>query len=164
MNEFRILVVAYDFSPHSDAALFAAIDLAKKVSGDLHLLHVAHEPGVAYPSIEMGGFKEPEIPPVPARDAALEALQKRAAEIDIAPLTLDIHVVEGGAIDRAIVEFSRKLGADLIVMGTHGRTGMAHVFLGSVTERTLRRAPCPVLAVQSRHDDADGQQPAEDDG
>jgi universal stress protein A len=56
--------------------------------------------------------------------------------------------VVSGAPATAICETAEKIGADLIVMGTHGRTGIAHVFLGSVAERTIRHAPCPVLTVR----------------
>ena len=65
------------------------------------------------------------------------------------PGTVEAQVAEGAGIARVICESARELGADLIVMGTHGRTGLQHVFLGSVAERTLRNAPCPVLTVRS---------------
>lgn len=70
------------------------------------------------------------------------------------PGKLQPHVAVGSAVADLIRQTAAELGADLIVMGTHGRTGLAHVFLGSVAERTLRRAPCPVLTVQASEDDA----------
>ena len=77
-------------------------------------------------------------------------------EITDPPGEIHCHVVEGTGIADAIRESAEKLGADLIVMGTHGRTGLAHVFLGSVAERTLRNAHCPVLVVQA---DAEDEKP-----
>lgn len=69
--------------------------------------------------------------------------------------SVELHVVEGAGVAEMIGEVAESLGADLIVMGTHGRTGLAHVFLGSVAERTLSRAPCPVLTVQVPGDEGD---------
>lgn len=72
-----------------------------------------------------------------------------AEGIEELPGKREAHVLEGTSPSERIRELASKLGSDLIVMGTHGRTGLAHVFLGSVAERTLRRAPCPVLCVQA---------------
>ena len=71
------------------------------------------------------------------------------ARDDEAPGKVEAHVVEAAGIAEAICDAAETFGADLIVMGTHGRTGLAHVFLGSAAERTLRQAPCPVLTVRA---------------
>ncbi|MFT5526746.1 MAG: nucleotide-binding universal stress UspA family protein, partial [Pirellulaceae bacterium] len=83
------------------------------------------------------------------RNGAAASLHDVASEIQKFPGKIDTHVLEGGKIDAEICDVAEKLDADLIVMGTHGRTGLAHVFLGSVAERTLRTAPCPVLTVKA---------------
>lgn len=148
MSEFRTVVVPYDFSVHAHAALETAIDLAKRLPGaELQLLHVVQTPtyGYAY----AGGALPPAIDTKVLCEGAGKSLADvAAAEPDLGPET-ELHVVEGLGIADAIRASSEAIGADLIVMGTHGRTGLAHVFLGSVTERLLRMAPCPVLAVRA---------------
>ena len=72
-----------------------------------------------------------------------------ASGVENPPGKVEAHVLEGSGIADMIIGAAEEHDADLIVMGTHGRTGLAHVFLGSVAERTLRRAPCPVLTVQA---------------
>jgi nucleotide-binding universal stress UspA family protein len=77
------------------------------------------------------------------------ALDKLLAEIfaeDIKPITIR-QKVEIGAPHTSIVEVAEREGADLIVMATHGRTGLSHILLGSVTEKVVARAPCPVLVI-----------------
>jgi nucleotide-binding universal stress UspA family protein len=148
MSDFRNIVVPYDFSIHARSALATAINLAKRIEGsELHLLHVVQMPTYAYPGAAM--------PPTAALDieAICDSARKSLAEIvefhgDLPPGT-EVHVVAGLGIADSIRESSEAIDADLIVMGTHGRTGLAHVFIGSVTERTLRIAPCPVVAVRT---------------
>lgn len=150
-HEFRTFMAAHDFSPHSSAAIDVAADLARRLGAKLHVVHVIHSPTYAY------GFGAFAGPPVTApidvaglRAGAMESLRERIADVK-APGGVEPHVVDGPNIAAALHEAAERLGADLIVMGTHGRTGLAHAFLGSVTERTLRNAPCPVLTV--RHDE-----------
>jgi len=155
MSDYRTFVVPYDFSVHARAALFAATDLAKRLSADLHLIHVVHTPSYAYGYAPTGGVVAvpPQIDMVEVRENALTSLRDVVDGIRDFPGKVEPHVVEGAGISDMIRECAEKLGADLIVMGTHGRTGLAHVFLGSVAERTLRNAPCPVLTVQSPEED-----------
>ena len=147
MNEYRTFVIPYDFSVHARAALYAGADLARRLGADLHLLHVIHVPAYAY---GYGGVVTP--PPMDmleVRESALKQLDSVVEGIDAFPGKVESHVVEGRGVADVIRETAQKVGADLIVMGTHGRTGLAHVFLGSVAERTLRNAPCPVLTIQA---------------
>ncbi len=155
MSDYRTFLVPYDFSAHSRAALFAAVDLAKRFEADLHLLHVIQPPTFAYGYGAYGGAVAP--PPVDmadVRDAAIRSLADVASGVEGATGAVEPHVIEGHGVAARICELAEKIGADLIVMGTHGRTGLAHVFLGSVAERTLRSAPCPVLSVQAREEGA----------
>jgi nucleotide-binding universal stress UspA family protein len=146
MTRFRTILLAHDFSPHAQAALDRATELVALTGARLHLVHCVVEPILAYPA-SVGGMA-----PVPSYGAELMAETRRAAETSLMEIAgrldfnCECHVVPG-APATAICETARKLSADLIVMGTHGRTGIAHVFLGSVAERTLRQAPCPVLVV-----------------
>lgn len=148
MTDRSTFVVAYDFSKHSEAALFAALDLAKRFEATIKLLHVLHTPPIAYPSAA-GSLDLPPTALLEIREHAQEALAKVAAGIDSANGSVESHVVEGVSVNQAIVDFCEEQSAELLIMGTHGRTGMAHVFLGSVAERTLRHAPCPVLTVRA---------------
>jgi nucleotide-binding universal stress UspA family protein len=148
MSDYQTIVVPYDFSEHARAAFATAVDLARRLEGKLHLLYVVQLP--TYPSSAFPGIAAgPPTNLVEVRDAAMQSLRELAGEVESVCGKVEAHVAEGTSIAEMIRESAEKLGADLIVMGTHGRTGLAHVFLGSVAERTLRNAPCPVLTVQA---------------
>ena len=150
MADYRVLVVPYDFSDHARAALKEAAELARRLGGDLHLVHVVQSPLYMY-SFAYAGEAAAVIPPIDMteiREAAMKSLRDVIAEFDV-PGKVEPHVLEGASVAETLRETAVELGADLIVMGTHGRTGLAHAFLGSVAERTLRSAPCPVLTVQA---------------
>ncbi len=140
---FRRLLVPMDFSDHSLAALEKAVAVASLCSASLTLLH-ALEPvsyGLDFTLLDVERSKE-------ARAAAESRLSRLAT-----PLIAAGHHVEtavrGGLPTDAILHEAGARRADLIVMGTHGRRGLAHVLVGSVAEHVLRRASCPVLAVKS---------------
>jgi nucleotide-binding universal stress UspA family protein len=155
-RSFQTFVVPYDFSEHSRAALQMAIDLAQRFESDLHLVHVIQPPALAYAAYGVPGMAAPPVGMLELREIAESALSEVAASVESECARVQTHVVESASIPDAICEVAGKVGADLIVMGTHGRTGLAHAFLGSVAERTLRRAPCGVLTVQA----PDGAEPA----
>ncbi len=146
MASFSKILVAVDFSDDSAAALEMGMRLARGLSAELHIVHSYRLPvevfspyGLALPASVM-----PEI-----RRAGEEGLRQeveRAAQGGVEAIG---HLREGPAAE-AIAETARDLGADLLVLGTRGRTGLAHVVLGSVAERTLRIAPCPVLTVKAK--------------
>jgi len=144
VTAFKRILVPHDFSDDAAAALDFAVELAKQLGGELHLLHVYRMPlemfspyGIAVP--------ESVIPEI--REAAGRRLKELSAQVKNAGLEVEVHLQEGPPAD-SIAEAARELGADLIVMGTRGRTGLAHVVLGSVAERTVRSAPCPVLTLR----------------
>lgn len=156
MSEFRTLLVPYDFSEHARAALDAAIGLANRLGeAEVHMVHVVRTPAYAYagyPS-HAGAVMPPPFDLGKLRENAQTSLNEvrdivKALHHDF-PGSIETDVVEGVAFDKSVCDMASRLRADLIVMGTHGRTGLAHVFLGSVTERTLRNAPCPVLVVRA---------------
>lgn len=141
----RILMPT-DFSDTSDAALDFAKVIAETFKASLHLLHVFEDPFVT------GAFAAETYAPMPpaTRAALLEdataRLKARLPVADRARFHGTTDIVSGiGA--PAIVEYARDHDFDLIVMGTHGRTGMAHLLMGSVAERVVRTAHCPVLTV-----------------
>lgn len=142
----RILVPT-DFSDTSDAALAYAKTLAAQLGASLHLLHVFADP---YASAAYA----PEVyAPLPAgvREHALRDIEQRMHE------RMDgteqerfrgTAAIVTGLTAKQIVQYADNHGIDLIVMGTHGRRGVAHLLLGSVAEHVVRTANCPVLTVR----------------
>ena len=132
----RILVPT-DFSSMSLDALEFAEELARVLEATLVLVHVAHVP--------VAGSKAGER----ARAAAAENLEKVVRELAHQGLRVEMRLREG-APDEEITSVAATERGDLIVMGTHGRTGVSHALLGSIAERVVRTAPCPVLTVGTR--------------
>jgi nucleotide-binding universal stress UspA family protein len=142
MSDIERILVATDFSDSAARALDMAVGLAQRQGATLHLLHV-------YPLL-MYALGQDLVPDDPQFEARLrERLQQRLDET-LAGLPKDIRA-EGSLVQgnpaREIPIQAEKLGAHLIVMGTHGRTGFQHMMLGSVAERALRHASVPVLTV-----------------
>jgi universal stress protein A len=133
----QTLLVPVDFSEDSTAALEKAVELAKALGAKLRLLHVFHRPPEIY--APYGGM----IPEAATRCLDLELEKVREAGVEA-----EGEVREGLPSD-AIVAAAQQWGADLIVMGTRGHTGLEHVLLGSVAERTLHKAACPVMTVRA---------------
>lgn len=146
MSGFRCVLVPVDFSEHSSAALELAIELARAAGGTIHLLHAYELPLGTIPPY---GISVPESLLAQVRDAAARRLEKAAHKVAAAGGSCETHVVHGAATE-VVLDAARELGANLVVMGTRGLTGLKHVLLGSVAERTLRQAPCPVLVVPTR--------------
>jgi len=145
VGHFRKILVPLDFSKHADAALDLAIELAKEQGAEIHLVHAYELPtavtmayGVAIPQAVWDGIQE----------AAVARLDEGRTRVEAAGLRAKTHLATAPAAD-AITSAAATIGADLIVMGTRGLGGLKHVLLGSVAERTIRTAPCPVLTVKS---------------
>jgi len=142
----RILVPT-DFSAPSDAALDSARLLAARFGASLHVLHVLEE-RVASGAFGLEGYA-PESHE--ARSAPFDdAMQRLAATLtpdDRTTLQARTEVIFGTGA-RSIVDYAADNSFDLIVMGTHGRTGVAHLVMGSMAETVVRRAPCPVMTVR----------------
>jgi len=144
LGHFRKILVPLDFSSHSDAALALAIELAREHGAELHLVHAYELPaavtmayGVAIPQAVWDGVQE----------AAVARLEEGRERAEAAGVSVSTHLATAPAAD-AIANAAETFGADLIVMGTRGLTGLKHVLLGSVAERTIRNAKCPVLTVK----------------
>jgi universal stress protein A len=144
--EYRRIVVPHDFSEHADEALRRAADLAERFGAELHLVHVVQQPLYSFSMLQGPWPGAVDLSGVVR--AADEMLGRKVDAFTTDPDDVQVHVFEGTNVAEVLLEAAAKLEADLIVMGTHGRTGLAHVLVGSVTERTLRRARCPVLAVR----------------
>ena len=137
-----------DFSRASGAAFLKAVALAKESRAELLLVHVMLPP---MPLIGDG-----YVPPktyaeldAAARRSAQRQLAKTVARAQKARARVKAVLLEGVPYSR-IARAARSKRADLIVMGTHGRTGLSKFFLGSVAERVIARAPCPVLTVRGK--------------
>jgi nucleotide-binding universal stress UspA family protein len=144
---FTRILVPTDFSPGADAALNYARVIADKFGASLQLLHVMDDP---VNSIMMS--VDSLVPDVPE---LREAMFREAAKLLDGKLTADdrtkLHASGEaifGADARSIVDYATTHSIDLIVMGTHGRTGMSHLLMGSVAEHVVRTAPCAVLTVR----------------
>ena len=139
----RVLLITTDFSEHSDRALEFGIDLAKQLGASVRLLH-AYDLNLAtlhpYTVTVPDAYIE-ECHTVAAQKLAAAVEQVRGAGLECDSVLAEVPAPE------AIVAEARASGCDLIVMGTRGNSGIRHLLLGSVAERTLRSAPCPVLTV-----------------
>jgi nucleotide-binding universal stress UspA family protein len=148
MNRIRRILLATDFSPASRAAFARAVDMAKANRAELLLAHVmspiAMPVGEAYISADV--YNTIEASTRAACQKQLKALLARARKAGARARTL---LLEGIAHER-IVRAASANRADLIVIGTHGRTGLARLFLGSVAARVLAIARCPVLTVRGK--------------
>ncbi|MCR9094871.1 MAG: universal stress protein [bacterium] len=143
---YQTIVVATDFSEGAEAAVEHAAELAKHFDAKLVLVHAYNiEIPIASPAMA-GGYVLPEGFFKSISEQA--SIQTENAAKAIADEGIDAI---GVAIDRpafqAITEEAERRGADLIVMGTRGLTGLKHMAMGSVADRVVRSAPCPVLTV-----------------
>ena len=146
MKPFERVLVPVDFAPHSAEAVRVACDVASHYSASITLVHV-HEP-VDYALPEGYVLYTPDqLSRITAElESRLSATQRDVEDLGVT--RVDRRLLQGAAAVE-IVELARSAAFDLIVMGTHGRTGLKHVLMGSVAERVLRTAPCPVLTVKA---------------
>jgi nucleotide-binding universal stress UspA family protein len=146
MIDLRRILVPTDFSKYSEVALNYATAMAEKFGADLYLLHVVQDLSVFVP--DAVAVTPPIALPVEQfASAAREALARVVREQHLDRFKIHSEVREGAPFYE-IVNFAKENRIDLIVMGTHGHTGLVHVLLGSVTERVVRKACCPVLTVR----------------
>jgi nucleotide-binding universal stress UspA family protein len=141
------ILVPVDFSPFSEAALGYAGMLADKFGATLHLFHVWEAPAFLPPETIVGSAETGQTLAALAHQQAFESIDAMARAAKDRGLEIAAREVAFGAPARTIVGHAEQNGHDLIVVGTHGRTGLMHVLLGSVAERVVRFARCPVLTV-----------------
>jgi nucleotide-binding universal stress UspA family protein len=146
MIDLKRVLVPTDFSEYSQAALTYGVALAEKFGSSLYLLHIVQDLALFVP--DAIAIAPPIAPPVEQfRAAAQTALERLVRENQLEKLAVQCRVAEGTPFYE-IIRFAKEEDIDLIVMGTHGHSGLAHVLLGSVTEKVVRKAPCPVLTVR----------------
>ena len=141
----RVLVPT-DFSPRSRAALRYALTLADR-GAELDLLHVLPAPGRLHVRVDAYLGWPPPVVPEALRDHAEQLLATLRSSVPHEGVQLN-SLVECGDPAATIVRIAAERRAELIVIGTHGRTGLAEAVLGSVAHRILCCAPCPVLALR----------------
>ena len=170
---FTPILVPVDFSPYSVQALERAADVAERFGSSLILLHViAAQAGVQAVAQRLGASavvpetpedagEQPEVSDEEVETAIGQHREQAYAALQafipprVAQHPCELRVVFGRPFER-IVETAVKEKADLIVLGTHGRTGLARVAMGSVAERVVRLAPCPVLTVKAPTPESEG--------
>jgi nucleotide-binding universal stress UspA family protein len=146
--KIKKILVPVDFSKHSAKAAEVGLEFAKAFGAELQLLHAYSLPvGVVGPY----DYQIPANILAEMRESAARRVDQEVKKLSGKGVQV-AGVITEGVPTQAIVEAAERMGADLIVMGTRGLTGLKHVVLGSVAERTIRHAPCPVLTV---HEDGD---------
>jgi universal stress protein A len=134
----RHILAPTDFSEHSTQAVTYAFELAQKVDAKLSLLHVIEVPVYAI---------EVSLPLEDLEQDARRELARLLPEAETAHMAVT-RLVEMGVPYQKILETAAAEQVDMIVMATHGRTGLSHLVMGSVAERVVRTAPCPVLTIR----------------
>jgi nucleotide-binding universal stress UspA family protein len=142
MIALKKVLIPHDFSETSEAAVRYAIALAHNFGAQLYLIHVSDkarfEMATEFP-LGLDGTLEDAV-----RERMLKILSPRE-QVEFKP----VFEFRSGSPAAEIVKFAREQNIDLIVMGTHGRGFVAHVVMGSVAEKVVRTAPCPVLTVRA---------------
>jgi universal stress protein A len=143
------ILVPVDFSPNSLSALDYAVEFAKPFKASVAVLFVVEPIAYAMPDFAGGAAVIGGLLDQQQRSARtqLRRLEERYAKRRIALRAL----LQTGSAYQAIADTAKQTKADLIVMGTHGRTGLSHLLLGSVAERVVRAATCPVLTLHPGH-------------
>lgn len=148
MKRIRRVLYATDFSDASRPAFAAAVSIAKSLAARLTILYVIPPVVAAVPELYLDAVTFDQLDKQARRWSAqqLEKLNARAQRVGVRVSSL---LRDGDAADQ-IVRACRSTKADLIVVGTHGRRGLPKFFLGSVAERVVAMAPCPVVTVRGK--------------
>ena len=145
--QFRHILAPTDFSEYSKKAVGSALELARKFGAKLTILHV-----VELPPYPVEGYVPPAV-----NATFLDDLERQATQ-DLAQLVHEaessnvevVRLVAVGSPYRRIIDTAEAEQVDLIVMATAGRTGFSHLVMGSIAERVVRTATCPVLTIRPR--------------
>ena len=141
MKPFEKILTAIDFSESSDFAFEYALTLARQFQAELTVMHVINEPGFYVPHISFEQL-EKEI------EEGAEKMMEKFCQTKMGGFTTYTTIVVAGIPYEEILRKAEETGASLIVLGTHGRTGIDHLIFGSTAERVVRSAACPVLTIR----------------
>ena len=151
MMVLKKVLVATDFGDASDRALEYGRELARTFGADLHVLHVVENVVTRY-ATEAGYINFPAVQ-AEVEEGARTRLNALMTPDDRATLRVITAIGTSNLPATAIVDYARTENIDLVVMGTHGRGAVAHLLMGSVAEKVVRLAPCPVMTVHAvEHD------------
>lgn len=145
MIALQNILIATDFGEPAGAALAYGRKLARTFGGTLQVLHVFE--GVSTRGIGVAYFGNPPDVQRHFEESARKRIEAFLTEEDRRDLGARAVVLDSNETALAIVNYARSARIDLIVIGTHGRSGVSHVLMGSVAEKVVRMAPCPVLTV-----------------
>ena len=146
MIRLNRVLVPTDFSEFSRLAVTYACAMAERFGAQLHVLHVVPDPAMLVPEAAVFSVESMQA----QSDRLVTDAQKLLRQIPEGsqgsqPVIRDVRV---GAAFLEIIDYAKSQDIDLIVIGTHGRSGLSHILMGSVAERVVRAAPCPVLSVK----------------
>lgn len=145
MLPVRRILFPTDFSEHAEHAWSYALTFAQEFGAEVYLLHVVTPPPRLAEAYSVNFDPQKMVQAFIAEANAAMDQQVEAAKARGLIFHREVLV---GVDFREIIDYAKKQDIDLIVMGTHGRTGLAHALLGSVAEKVVRKAPCPVLTVK----------------
>ena len=145
MINLKNILVCTDFSPAAEVALEYGRNMARTFGASMRVLHVVEKMATRY-YVDVGYIALPDLQKE-LEDGARRRLAAIVTDDDRRTLHAESALVTSSSPARAIVEFANAEAIDLIVVGTHGRSGVSRVLLGSIAERVVRTAPCPVLTV-----------------
>jgi nucleotide-binding universal stress UspA family protein len=145
MEEIKKILVPIDFSDYSKKALQYSVKFAKRFNADISLIYVL-EPAVYPADFSMGQIAVPAAD-MDLHERAKEELKNLAASEIGNDLGVEI-ILKTGKPFVEIIETATEIDADLIIIATHGHTGVEHLLFGSTAERVVRKAPCPVLSLR----------------
>ena len=154
MIQLRTILVPVDFSPFSERALNTACSLAETFGSEIHLLYVKDAFSCIFPEVGMPTYGTGEFLAHQAEIAndRLSALPGKQREGDLQI----VRQIRDGTPYAEIINYAGEESVDLIVIGTHGRSGLDHVLLGSVATHVVRESPCPVMTVRGIASDFHG--------
>ena len=149
MLKIQKIVCPVDFSNCAQQALNYASELAKQFDAELSVVHAYEDPAAYVTPMPMSGYVGPGAELLLELRKQLEVgLAQTKADVEKRGVRVRSELLEGTPY-RVVLDWAKEYGADMIVVGTHGHTGLTHALLGSVTERIVRMAHCPVLTIRT---------------
>lgn len=146
---FQRILAPIDFSPASSAAVQYAAELAKSFGAKVHVLHAWEAPVYLRPDLTVWSGEVSATLGDQIRHSAEQAMREFFAKMGLESNEAFTNEVRQGTPYKTILAVAEEGKFDLVVMGTHGRTGLSHTLLGSVAEKVVRHSTCPVLTVRS---------------